>query len=264
MEIVPKKSLGQNFLIDKNIQKKFIDNCKLKVTDIIFEIGAGTGLITQYLPDKVAEVLIIEKDKRCIDILREKFKDKKNIKIYHQDILEMDFKILPDNIKIIGNIPYQISSLIFKKIFENKEKIKQCFFILQLDFVKRLLAKKDTKDYSSLTLWAEYNAEIKQLFKIKANSFYPVPNIISAVVEMNLLNNKELNEEESKQLNQMIRKIFQQRRKTIRKILKEIYPNKDIEGIIKEINISQNDRPENISLRNYKKIIKKINNGEKE
>jgi len=186
----PKKALGQHFLVDKNIINKIIKNARLKEDDLIIEFGAGHGELTLPLSEQVRHVFAIEKDAGLCYRLKKSIKDRKikNITVIKEDILKLDLKEIGDFSKekpvVMGNIPYNISSLILKKLVESKELISRAVLMFQLEYAKRLTALPRTKEYGALTLLVSYHATVKELFQISRNVFYPKPSVDSMLVEI--------------------------------------------------------------------------------
>jgi 16S rRNA (adenine1518-N6/adenine1519-N6)-dimethyltransferase len=134
MHFKPKKSLGQNFLIDKNIQKKIISACLLSSADTVLEIGPGRGELTSLLVDKVKKIYAVELDNGLYSFLKERFKDQSNLRLANEDILKYNLKkklIKEKNIKVIGNLPYYISTPIIEHLFQFRDKIQEMFFMVQ-------------------------------------------------------------------------------------------------------------------------------------
>jgi len=185
-----KKALGQHFLIDKNIINKIIKNARLREDDLIIEIGAGHGELTLPLSEQVRHVFAIEKDAGLCYKLKKSIKDKKikNITVIKGDILKLDLKEIGDFSEkkpvVMGNIPYNISSLILKKLIDNKALLSKAVLMFQLEYAKRLTASPGTKEYGALTLLISYHATVKELFQVSRNVFYPKPSVDSMVVEI--------------------------------------------------------------------------------
>ncbi len=185
-----KKALGQHFLIDKNIINKIIKNARLREDDLIIEIGAGHGELTLPLSEQVRHVFAIEKDAGLCYKLKKSIKDKKikNITVIKGDILKLDLKEIGDFSEkkpvVMGNIPYNISSLILKKLIDNKAFLSKAVLMFQLEYAKRLTASPGTKEYGALTLLISYHATVKELFQVSRNVFYPKPSVDSMVVEI--------------------------------------------------------------------------------
>ena len=186
----PKKALGQHFLIDKNIIKKIIESANLDKNDIVVEIGAGHGELTLPLSEQVEYIFAIEKDPKLCYKLKKSIKDRKikNITVIKDDILKVDLHKLMDFSEkkaiVMGNIPYNLSSLILQKLISSKDIIKKAVLMFQLEYAKRLTARPGTKEYGALTLLISYHATVKELFRVSKNVFFPRPSVDSMVVEI--------------------------------------------------------------------------------
>lgn len=253
MSIKAKKHLGQNFLIDPNIRKKIIESCELKKTDIVLEIGPGKGALTQEIAPKVKKIIAVETDPELVTLLKKGF-DQANVEIIHEDFLKFSFESLPKNIKIIGNLPYNISTPIITKVLENKEKFTSFFMTVQREYGQRLAAKVNTKNYGSMSLFVQYHCEIDYLFKIKNTSFKPVPKVESCFLKLNILQTPKIRPINTKTLFKLIHAGFNQRRKCIQNSLATVIKKEGLLAILDQNNISPQKRAENLSLADFTKI----------
>ncbi len=246
-----KKHLGQNFLIDQRIQNKIIESCDLQPDDIVVEIGPGQGAITRLIAPKVKRLICVETDRDLIEGLRQEFP---NVEIIHADFLRWDMGGLPAGIKVIGNIPYYISTPIIERLIEQHSNISAAFLTVQLEFGQRLAAQPGGKDYGALTCFVQYYAESKVLFKIKPACFKPAPKVDSCFVSLRM--RPDVND--NPKLFQVIQKAFQQRRKTIANALAGLNQAGRLEIILKQLNLDPKLRPENLTLQNYVDIVNAI------
>jgi len=207
--IIPKKSLGQNFLIDKNIIKKITNQIKIENENIV-EIGPGFGNLTDYiLLRKPKNLILIEKDIVLFQYLKNKYKDQKTIKIINTDVLKYNFSKFK-KIKIISNLPYNISSkIIMKLIFYNKN-ISNIIFMIQKELAEKFDYRK--KRMNKYKFIIEMCSNYKILFNVNNKIFYTKPKVSSKVVEFKL---KNIQIDEKKILN-FINKIFSNKRKNMR------------------------------------------------
>lgn len=238
LKISPKKSLSQNFLIDQNIIKKILKIADIQKDDVLLEIGPGAGALTQALCKK-GNVIAIEKDKTFAKHIRSL-----GIEVYEKDFLSFPLeKITKKKIKVISNIPYHISSPIIVKLLKNYKKIEKMILMLQYEFAKRIVAKKNTKDYSAFSLFVNFYANPKIEFKVSKNSFFPKPKVSSCIVSFEIKKNIPNIEKEA--FHRFVQKAFSKRRKKISSFLKMEIP--------KEL---QNLRPENLSLEDFLYLFK--------
>ena len=255
--IKAKKSLGQNFLIDKNIINKIIDLVDITNKNIL-EIGPGTGSLTlEILKKKPKKIILIEKDNKLVDLLKDKLN--KNIEIINEDVLKIDENNLYNqNLTVFGNLPYNVSTEILSKWILNLNPKKIWFSCLILMFQKevadRIISKFNTKDYGRLTILANWRLNIKKIMDIKPNSFQPKPKVESTVLFFEPKNNftKFKN---AKNLEKITRIFFMHRRKMIKKPYKQLF--RDNENIASELGINLNLRPQNLDFNTYYELTKR-------
>ncbi|HPN88185.1 MAG TPA: 16S rRNA (adenine(1518)-N(6)/adenine(1519)-N(6))-dimethyltransferase RsmA [Candidatus Omnitrophota bacterium] len=256
-----KKSFGQNFLVDKRVIQKIIDCCDLNSEDILLEIGAGKGALTSLLAEKTQKVFAVEKDNFLAEELRNNFNsfDKNNVSIIHQDILNLDFKTLPPNIKVVGNLPYNIATPIIEKIIEHRWQINSFYITVQMEYGKRLTACPNSKDFSPLSCFMQYYTRPEILFTIKNTCFSPKPKVMSCFVKITFLPTRTHSANDEKKLFFIIHRAFQQRRKNLLNALSFIDEKKDrLKSLLSELNIDPQARPENLTLDDYIKIANTV------
>lgn len=227
--IIPKKSLGQNFLHDKNIAKKIVNALALQDNDLIVEIGAGTGFLTKELLQNNIFLLAYEIDKRAIETLNSLFSTSSNIEIIHQDFLETNFEDIlkhnnADSIKIVGNLPYNISSQILFKLFDNRNFISKAIIMLQKEVAQRLNANIKTKEYGILSVATNLIGKARILFDVSPHCFYPQPAVMSSIVEI-VFHKNQTTIIDYKAVMEFVRAAFSQRRKKLKNSLSS-YLNK--------------------------------------
>jgi len=252
----PKKKLGQNFLADIRIQQKIIQACALNSDDTVVEIGPGQGVLTRLIAPQVKRLICVETDRDLIGPLRDCFVGKNEI--VHADFLKWDMSHLPEGIKVIGNIPYYISTPIIEKLITDRAKISAAFLTVQLEFGQRLTAKPGGKDYGSLSCFAQYYADIKMFFKIKNTCFKPVPKVDSCFLRLMMKSRPDNIARDEARLFKLIQTAFQQRRKTIVNALKGLVGKDKLEEALKILGINLNARPENLTLSNYTDLCNRL------
>ena len=255
--IKAKKSLGQNFLIDKNIINKILNIIDIKNKNIL-EIGPGTGNLTlEILKKNPKKVILIEKDDVLVKFLIEKFND--NVEIINKDVLKIDENILSDQSLIVfGNLPYNISTEILCKWILNLDQNKIWFSYLILMFQKevadRIISKFNTNNYGRLSILANWRLDVKKIFDIKASSFNPKPKVESTVLFFEP-KKKYFKFKNQKNLEKNTRVIFMHRRKMIKKPYKLLFKNN--ENIASEIGINLNLRPQNLNFNTYYELTRR-------
>ncbi len=252
-----KKSLGQNFLIDKNIINKIVKIGNINKNKTIMEIGAGYGNLTNailYMEPK--KVFAVEKDKKLAFFLKKKFKNYKNLKIINRDILNIiDEKNLEQNMVVFGNLPYNVSTKILASLIMLK-KWPPWYEVLILMFQKevadRIIAKTQTKEFSRLSVLSNWRLEIKKHFNVSRNCFFPRPKINSTLLSFKPKKNNLFNLKNPKNLEKITRVLFSNRRKMINKNFNKLFEEK--ESIAENLNIDLNKRPEELTSETFYKI----------
>ena len=254
MKNTAKKSLGQNFLIDKNIIKKICNSGNITRNNNVLEIGPGTGNLTEsILQKKPKKFYVIEKDERLIKNLEEKF-DKKLI-IINEDILKYSLKSLSDkDLVIFGNLPYNISSQIlinFINYSYSEFTYKKLVLMFQKEVADRILAEDNSKNYGRLSILSSWKLNVKKIMDINPSSFFPKPKVMSSLLifepKINYINFKN-----SKNLEHITNVFFNQRRKMIKKPLNILFKNS--KKVIDELNLNINLRPQNLKKDTFYKI----------
>ena len=249
-----KKSLGQNFLSNPKILSKIIDENKIQNNDIILEIGPGTGNLTKELIKKnPKKIIVVEKDNNLSNILIEKYGSK--IHVINKDILEcyQDFK---DNkpIKVFGNLPYNISTQIltsFIKLDDVQKIFSNFVFIFQKEVADRILADENTKNYGRLTILTSWKMNCERIMDIDPKYFFPKPKVWSTLVVLTpKLKIEKI--DNPKNLEHITNIFFNQRRKMIKKPMKQLFANYGV--VAKKLDIDLNLRPQNLSKNKYLEI----------
>ena len=256
MQIKPKKSLGQNFLIDKNIIEKISSVSNLK-EKYLLEIGPGTGnLTTSLIKKQPKEITVIEKDEELCSHLSQKFEQK--IKIINNDILKVNPKdYVGKKFIVFGNLPYNISTEILVNWIINLEKepwFSDLFLMFQKEVADRIIAEENTSSYGRLTILSKWRLDIKKLFEISPNCFYPKPKVDSSILHF-VPRKNYIKFKKNKSIEIVTKIFFNQRRKKIKNPMKQLFIN--YLELAKNLNIDLNKRPQNISLDEYYRIIKK-------
>ena len=252
----PKKSLGQNFLNNEKILNFITEIGNINENDIILEIGPGTGKLTKKLIEKKPLRLIaVEKDRNLIKILENKFG--KKIEIINRDILNCfnEFKFTKP-VKVFGNLPYNISTKILTSFIKQDDLFKKYHslsFVFQKEVAERIVAEVNTKDYGRLSILSSWKMNKSKILDISPKCFYPIPKVWSSLVVFQP--KKELIYEiKSKNLEHVTTIFFNQRRKMIKKPMKQLFEN--YEDIAKNLKIDLNLRPQNLSVNKYLEICK--------
>ncbi len=253
MSIKPKKSLGQNFLLDKNIIDKIINASKISFSDVVLEIGPGTGNLTKFIiSKKPKKIYVIEKDENLISTLEKQYFDK--INIIKKDILKIPFKFYSGKkFLVLGNLPYNISTKILSNFCTNSElNVSRMILMFQKEVADRILANVNSKEYGRITILSKWKFDIKRVTDVKPNSFFPKPKVYSTVLEF--IPKKSIHEiKDPKNLEKITKVFFNQRRKMVKRPINILF--KKYKFDYKRLNINPTDRPQNIDISKYLKIV---------
>jgi len=255
-----KKRFGQNFLSDPEIIHKIIQSINPKPGQHIIEIGPGLGALTCPILKIVNEMDVIELDRDIVPKLQLNCGldavQNNQLRIHNVDILQFDFSALnyAEALRIIGNLPYNISTPIIFHLVEYSHIIQDMYFMLQKEVVLRLAAKPDTSNYSRLSVMAQYHFQVDALFLVPPESFDPVPKVESAIVRLIPHQNKPIKVSDDKAFGKFVTLAFSQRRKTLRNVLKEVCSAKQLESI----GISPSSRAQSLTLQQFADIFELI------
>ena len=256
-----KKSLGQNFLDDKNIIHKIVESSGVDKDTLVIEVGPGGGAITELLVPKAGSALLYEADSRLEGHLKGLLKSYDNYKIIIGDFLKADLRSDLSNysyskLYVVANLPYYITTPIIMKFVEDFVMPNKFVIMVQREVAYRLSARVGSRDYGSLTVFLNYYYDIKKLFDVSRNCFTPKPNVDSAIVEMKLKDNR-LEVLDMDLFNNLVRDSFAHKRKTIRNNLKG-YNLEIIENVLRSYNFDLNVRAENLELEIFVKIVNEL------
>ena len=257
MRVKAKKSLGQNFLIDKNILKKIVEVGNINSNDKVLEIGPGTGNLTEYIVKANPKtIIVVEKDFNLTKLLKNKFK--KKVKIINDDILKITEDFYNEKFIIYGNLPYNISTQILAFwCLSKKIKVKKLILMFQKEVADRIVAKVNTKNYSRITILSNWKFYIKKLFDINPECFSPRPKIKSSLLEFTPKKNI-VDIKYPKNIEKITNIFFSQRRKMVKKNFMKLFKN--FNEVSKLLNIRLTDRPQNIPIEKFLEIIKIFEN----
>ena len=251
--IKAKKSLGQNFLIDKNVLEKITNTAKIENKSIL-EIGPGTGNLTSYILKKnPKKMIVIEKDIELAKNLKNKFNNQ--LKIINQDVLKLDeTNLFKDKVIVFGNLPYNISTEILSKWIKNLKDdfwFDNLILMFQKEVANRIIAEFNTSNYGRLSIISNWKLNIKKILDIKRECFLPKPKVESSLLfftpKKNFIKIKDVNN-----LEKITRTFFNQRRKMLKKPFNQLFNGN--QKIIDKLKIDLNLRPQNLSLDTYYKL----------
>lgn len=222
-KIYPKKSLGQNYLTDENICKNIVDSFNISADDEVIEIGPGQGAITKYILEKTKNLTVVEFDRNNCAILKEKFPGLNIINIdFLKYVLNPQPQIRNPKLRIIGNIPYNITTEIVFKLIDERAKIKDAQLMIQEEVAQRFAAKHGSKVYGIPSVFVQVFSEPKLLFKVSKNCFYPKPKVDSRVIQFDFTKSIENKINDITFFRKFVRTAFGTRRKTLKNSLSSL------------------------------------------
>jgi len=249
MQHKARKRFGQNFLTDTSVIDRIIQSINPQTNEKLVEIGPGLGALTCPLMKALGKLDVIELDRDIIPKLRMNCGLIGELNIHNVDVLKFDFSELSKNseqLRIVGNLPYNISTPIMFHLVNYAQIISDMHFMLQKEVVTRLAAKANTSDYSRLSVMAQYHFKVSPLFLVAPEAFSPRPKVDSAIVRLQPQKEKPVNVGDEKFFAKLITRAFSQRRKTLRNVLKDVCSNDQLSAAsidpgqrAQEINLTQ-------------------------
>jgi len=265
-EHIARKRFGQNFLHDQNIIDKIIRAINPKTEQTIIEIGPGQGALTYPLLKILGQLQAVEIDRDLIDMLNRQSPAFGQLTIHEGDALKFDFSQLysntgsqqdtakPEKLRLVGNLPYNISTPIIFHLLEFIDSIYDMHFMLQKEVVERMAAKDHNKNYGRLSVMLQWYCEVEYLFDIPASAFNPPPKVVSSLVRLHPRSKPLASLKDEQQFARLVNKVFQQRRKTIRNTLKNYLSAEEIQAL----DISPTARPETLSILDFARLSNAI------
>lgn len=262
MDIVAKKSLGQNFLKDEDVLDHIIEATNLSSEDVVLEIGPGQGVLTEKIVAFCRKVIAIELDDRLIDLLHTKFVGNKNLEIIHGDILKVNlpglvlgYGLQAMGYKVVANLPYYITSPIIRLLLETKYPPEEMFLMVQKEVAQRIVAKPG--EMSILAVSVQYYAKPEYLFTVPKTAFDPIPKVDSAILKVTRNKKQETNDkEETKKFFRIVKAGFSAKRKTLVNNLSSglQLEKKTVEEKLLSIGFSANTRAQQLGVEDWRKL----------
>ena len=260
------KSLGQNFLIDDEAINQIVESGDLSKKDLVIEIGPGLGTLTQRLLEKAGKVICVELDNRMVEILNDRFKFYDNFEILNQDILKTDLREIiknekcsgsVDNVKIVANLPYYITTPIIMKLLEEKLDLESITVMIQKEVAERLIAIPGEKNTGAITYSVYFYAKSYKVLEVENTSFIPEPEVTSEVIRLDIRKNPPVQVMNEKLMFKVIKCAFMQKRKTLLNSLtnSKIFENKQVgKEILERLALDENIRAEELSVENFAEL----------
>ncbi len=265
------KSLGQNFLTDKNIIDKIIEKTNIGKEDLVIEIGPGMGVLTAAAAEAAGKVVAIEIDRNLIPILKETLCEYDNIEILNKDVLKTDFsEILEQNsringhktvgVKILGNLPYYITTPIIMKILEDRVPADSITIMLQKEVADRIRSGPGTKAYGALSVAVQYYCTVTHVANAPKEIFIPRPKVDSTVIRLDIRKEKSVKLKSEKVFFEVIKAGFGQRRKTLHNSLSGVcgLNKEEIDSVMRAVDIDPIRRAETLSLEEFARLANMI------
>jgi 16S rRNA (adenine1518-N6/adenine1519-N6)-dimethyltransferase len=261
--IKPRKKLSQSFLMDQNVIKKIAIAAQISKDDIVVEIGAGIGVLTEILAQESRKIIAVELDKNLVEVLKEKLAGYDNVEIHAGDIMKFDFTSISLSyrckVKVVGNVPYNISSPLIFHLLSSCSAIGGFILMLQKEVVQRLAARPNNKSYGVPSVLLQMFASVEKIFDVPASCFYPQPKVESAVIRGAFLDKPLMELADAAFFTQLVKASFAQRRKMLINNLKNSKLLADVEEEkIKEIltcaSIDGKRRGETLSVVEFGKL----------
>ena len=248
-----KKSLGQNFLIDPNLQRKIVSSLGAGSDDEVLEIGPGQGALTEHLEGAVGRLVLVELDDDLAAALEQRFAGRSDVDVVHGDVLQVDVEAhvrAPGELLVIGNIPYNITTPILFRLLE-RPRPRRIVLMVQDDVAERITAPVGTRAYGALSVGVRSVASVDRLFGVGRRSFRPVPRVDSAIIRIDPFRPERTSADEEARLRVVVRAAFQWRRKQLGKILRQhpdIMASDDVAATaVEAAGVALTDRPERVS-----------------
>jgi 16S rRNA (adenine1518-N6/adenine1519-N6)-dimethyltransferase len=261
----PKKRLGQHFLVDRNILNKVVRTAEVGKGDVVVEVGPGPGEMTRALARLVKHVIAVEIDPQLVEILKKRLTDCPNVEVVKSDILKVDFKGLCQKegqpIKVVANLPYQISTPLLFRFIEAKEAFSTLTLMLQREVAERMAAPSGGKEYGPLSIFVQMFLDVSIRFFIKPSAFFPPPKIESAVVHMVWKEKPRVEQKDEEWFKKVVRACFGYRRKTLLNALKhsELFLHESPESKMERAGIDPQRRPETLSIEEFVRLAEALN-----
>lgn len=256
------KRFGQNFLIDGHVIDKIINAAEITKEDTVLEIGPGIGTMTQYLAEAAGRVYAVEIDRNLLPVLDETLADYDNVTVINDDILKVDIRALlgddAENVKVVANLPYYITTPIIMGLFENHIPAKSITVMVQKEVAQRMQAGPGSKDYGALSLAVQYYAEPYIVANVPPNCFMPRPGVGSAVIRLTSWDKPPVVVNDEKLMFALIRASFNQRRKTLQNGINnspELNLSKEqVVDALKKMGLSESIRGEALTLEQFAEL----------
>ena len=269
--IKPLKSLGQNFLIDEEVVAEIVDGSGVGEDSLVVEIGPGEGALTEHLAELAGHVVAVDLDERMIKLLKVKLFGYDNVELIHGDILELDLSKLIEerlseynltNVRIVGNLPYYITTPIIMKLLKMRTATDSITVMMQKEVGDRILAGPGSKQIGVITYSVQYYADVSKVIDVGRESFYPSPKVDSVVLRLDIRKNPAVTVSDEDFFFKTIKAGFMMRRKTLLNSLTSLdgFSKPVIEEALSNANIEANRRAESLSMEEFARLSEELLN----
>lgn len=259
-----KKSLGQHFLVDANLQRKIVEALKPRPEDEVLEIGAGTGALTRHLLGRVRRLRAVELDDELAAALASEFGGRQDVEVIHADVLEVPPEYLAggEGLKVIGNIPYGITSPLIFHLLELRPRPARIVLTVQKEVAERLAAEPGSKRYGALTVGVRAVASVEILFDVSRHAFRPRPEVASAAIRIVPVSPAPLTAKGESDLRRLTRAAFSRRRKQLQKALRQAaeyaLDAAEARALLESLGIDPATRPDALSVADYVRLAARL------
>ncbi len=264
-----KKSLGQNFLIDTNILRRIVDLAEINETTGVIEIGPGIGALTEQLASRAKRVVAYEIDKRLLPVLKETLSDYPNVTVIHEDVLKADVKKAiemhfrdVDDVIVAANLPYYVTTPILMKLLEERLPLRAIVVMVQAEVADRIAASPGTKEYGSLSIAAQFYAEIEKVLDVPKTVFLPPPRVESAVIRLTIREEPPVSVIDERFFFRVVQASFSNRRKTIYNNLIHHFGLKekkdDVSNALEDAGIDPTRRGETLTIEEFASLSDRL------
>jgi 16S rRNA (adenine1518-N6/adenine1519-N6)-dimethyltransferase len=258
-----KRSLGQNFLVDPNLQRRIVEAITPEPDDEVMEIGPGLGALTRHLAGRVRRLVLVELDDALAERLEREYAGEPSVEVVHADVLTVPLEQIsndPARLKVIGNIPYNITTPILFSLLERRPRPREIVIMIQREVADRILAPPGSKTYGALAVGVQAVADAERVLNVGRGAFRPVPDVESSVVRITPHPPPPLSEADELRLRRLTRAAFGQRRKQLQRILRDAYglDLEQVERLGQEMRLDLRDRPETLSPERFIELARRL------
>ena len=264
-QLTVKKRWGQCFLHDRNIVQRIVDAAGLNQEDVVLEIGPGLGILTVALAQRVSRLVAIERDPDLVPVLRQAMERFEHVTLVQSDALICDFRVLfqkNSSVKVVGNLPYNISSPLIFKLLENHQWVTSATLMLQKEVGTRICAKPGTKDYGAPSVICQQYATVHPCFHVGRGAFEPAPRVDSTVIRLDMRPTPRWPTHEIT-FRKLVRAAFAQRRKTLNRALLSEFSADAVRTALEQCSIEGQRRGETLSVEEFAKLARALSRSDR-